>query len=264
MIDTYETAERYHASPGASASRLKKFKRSAAHMKYDMDNPEPSTPAMVIGSATHSAILEPSLFEEHWGRLPYGDGRTKAMKDAKADLVMQYGDEYVLKAEPYDRVLAMRDSVLDNTQASTLLDGAQTEISVRWEDITSGVACKARIDAVSEDYIVDIKTTEDASPEGFARSCHNFNYHLQAAHYLAGAKSEELVGDGARFVFVAVEKAAPHCVALYELDAEALDLGRRQLDKLLGEWARCEASGEWAAYPEEVQELSLPVWAYNS
>ena len=111
MIDTYETAERYHASPGASASRLKKFKRSAAHMKYDMDNPEPSTPAMVIGSATHSAILEPSLFEEHWGRLPYGDGRTKAMKDAKTDLVMQYGDEYVLKAEPYDRVLAMRDSV---------------------------------------------------------------------------------------------------------------------------------------------------------
>ena len=81
-VQLNQSATDYHAAPGASASRLKQLKRSAAHMKYDMDNPQEPTPAMIIGSATHSAILEPDLFVKEWGRLPEGDGRSKAVKVA--------------------------------------------------------------------------------------------------------------------------------------------------------------------------------------
>jgi hypothetical protein len=35
----------------------------------------------------------------------------------------------------------------------------------------------------SESGAVDIKTTTDASPEGFRRQASNFDYHLQAAIY---------------------------------------------------------------------------------
>ena len=119
-----QSAADYHASPVCSASRLNRLRRSPAHMRYDLENPEPPTQAMIVGSATHSAILEPDLFVKEWGRLPDGDGRSKAIKKAKADLVTQFGVDHILKPDVYDNVLEMRDSVFGNVLALDLLDGA--------------------------------------------------------------------------------------------------------------------------------------------
>ena len=285
-----QSATDYHAAPGASASRLQLLKRSAAHMKYDMDNPQEPTQAMIIGSATHSAILEPVLFAKEWGRLPEGDGRSKAVKEAKAELITQFGADHILKPDVYDNILAMRDSVLSNALPLDLLDGADTEVSHYWRESTDTVSdelvaarlrkrnsvfllgdveCKARIDALPgedsmwSDCVVDIKTTANASPEEFRRSCFNFGYHIQAAHYLTAA-------DRARFIFIVVERDAPHCVAIYELDDDALYLGRETREFLLGQWALCEAEeaaggpDAWPGFPcEAIQELSLPGWAYT-
>ena len=272
-----QSAAEYHAAPGASASRLKLLKRSAAHMKHDMDNPQEPTPAMIIGSATHSAILEPDLFAKEWGRLPEGDGRSKAVKEAKAELITQFGVGQVLKPDVYDNILAMRDSVLSNALPLDLLDGADTETSHYWTEGTGTikdfkqlhVECKARIDALPRedsmwnDCVVDIKTTANGSPEEFRRSCFNFGYHIQAAHYLSAAER-------GRFIFIVVERDAPHCVAIYELDDDALELGRADREFLLGQWALCEAEeaaggpDAWPGFPcEEIQELSLPGWAYT-
>jgi len=261
-----QSAEDYHAAPGASASRLKQLKRSAAHMKYAMDNPQEPTQAMIIGSATHSAILEPDLFVKEWGRIPEGDGRSKAVKEAKAELIAQFGADQILKPDVYDNILAMRDSVLGNALALDLLDGADTETSHYWRE--GDVKCKARIDALPRessywgDCVVDIKTTASASPEEFRRSVYNFSYHIQAQHYLTAAERQ-------RFIFIVVERDAPHCVALYELDGAALRLGREDREFLLGQWALCEAEeaaggpDAWPGFPVEVQELSLPGWAYT-
>jgi len=269
-----QSATDYHAAPGASASRLKQLKRSAAHMRYDMDNPQEPTPAMIIGSATHSAILEPDLFVKEWGRLPEGDGRSKLVKEAKAELIVEFGVDHILKPDAYDNILAMRDSVLGNALALDLLDGADTEVSHYWaERYLLGtkpveVDCKARIDALPREdsmwnhCVVDIKTTANASPEEFRRSCFNFSYHLQCQHYLSAANR-------GRFIFIVVERDAPHCVAIYELDDDALELGRQTRDSLLGQWAFCEAEeaeglpDAWPGFPVEIQELSLPGWAYT-
>jgi len=273
-IEHNQSAADYHAAPGASASRLKNLQRSAAHMKHDMDNPEPPTPQMIVGSATHSAILEPNLFVKEWGRLPEGDGRSKIVKEAKAELIVQFGAGHVLKPDVYDNILAMRDSVFGNALGLDLLDGASTEASHYWtEHCLHGteplkVDCKARIDALPRedsmwgDCVVDIKTTTNASPEEFRRSCFNFSYHIQCQHYLSAAER-------GRFIFIVVERDAPHCVAIYELDDDALELGRQTREFLLGQWALCEAAeaaGEpdaWSGFPIEIQELSLPAWAYT-
>lgn len=244
-------------------------------MKYEMDNPQEPTQAMIIGSATHSAILEPDLFAKEWGVLPPGHGSSKAVKEAKAELIVQFGADHILKPDAYDNILAMRDSVLGNALPADLLDGATTEVSHYWREYVGDslsnsrdVECKARIDAIPaegsvwDNCIVDIKTTANASPEEFRRSCFNFGYHIQAAHYLAAA-------DRGRFIFIVVERDAPHCVAIYELDDDALELGRADREFLLGQWALCEAEeaaggpDAWPGFPVEIQELSLPGWAYT-
>ena len=261
-----QSAADYHASPACSASRLKKLERSAAHMKYEMDNPEEPTQTMIIGSATHSAILEPDLFVKEWGRLPDGDGRSKAIKKAKADLVTQFGFDHILKPDVYDNVLEMRDSVFGNVLALDLLDGAETEVSHYWTE--SGVSCKARLDAIPvesstwNDCVVDLKTTSNASAREFQRSAYTNGYYLQMAHYLAAAQRT-------RFIFVVVERDPPHCVAIYELDKDALNLGRQEREFLLGQWVLCEAEevaggpNAWPGFPVEIQELSLPGYAYT-
>ena len=53
------TPEEYHASDGLSNSMMNKLLKSPAHMKYYMDNPDPSTPAQVLGTQAHTALLEP-------------------------------------------------------------------------------------------------------------------------------------------------------------------------------------------------------------
>jgi hypothetical protein len=270
-----QSAKDYHAAPGASASRLKLLKRSAAHMKYAMDNPQEPTPAMIIGSATHSAILEPDLFVKEWGRIPEGDGRSKAVKEAKAELIVQYGAGQILKPDVYDNILAMRDSVFGNALALDLLDDADTETSHYWNEyvgdsLSNGrdVKCKARIDALPREdslwsnCVVDIKTITDGSAKEFQRSVYNFSYHIQAQHYMTAAER-------GRFIFIVVERDAPHCVAIYELDDDALKLGYEDREFLLGQWALCEAEeaaggpDAWPGFPIEIQELSLPGWAYT-
>jgi|10_taG_2_1085330.scaffolds.fasta_scaffold29088_3 exodeoxyribonuclease VIII len=278
-----QSAEDYHATPGASASRLSKLARSPAHLKHSLDFPDEPTKAMIIGSATHSAILEPHLFTQEWARLPDGHGSSKIVKEAKAELAEKFEPNNILKGSDYDTIIAMRDSVLDNNLACDLLFAsehnelydtvvARTEVSARWVDEKSWVPCKARIDAVPctesiwSDCIIDIKTTANCSPEEFRRSCFNFGYYRQAAHYLSSLNhlSEEgELGSRDRFIFICVEKSPPHCVATYELDPDALALGRQELDGLLALWSECEEAQEWPSYPVEVQELSLPGWAYT-
>jgi exodeoxyribonuclease VIII len=139
-----------------------------------------------------------------------------------------------------------------------LLADGKAEQSFWWTDTATGMRCKCRPDWYYGSTVVDIKTTTDASPQAFARSVATFAYHVQAAHYLEGLSDR-----CQRFVFVAVEKTHPHAVAVYELDADALALGRTTRDNALDVIAGCQAAGVWPGYSDTVQTLSLPKWATN-
>jgi exodeoxyribonuclease VIII len=106
--------------------------------------------------------------------------------------------------------------------------------------------------------VVDLKTTTDASPAGFAKSVATFRYHVQASHYLAGLHGAE------RFVFIAVEKTAPYAVAVYELDAAALAAGEQLRQRDIRVIADCQATKEWPGYGDDCQTLALPSWALRT
>jgi hypothetical protein len=105
--------------------------------------------------------------------------------------------------------------------------------------------------------IVDLKTTTDASPDGFARSVAQYRYHVQQAHYL-----QSHIAD--RFIFLAVEKTFPYCVATYELDADAVAVGEQLRQSNLQAIANCKDAQSWPGYTDQIQTLSLPRWAQNT
>lgn len=171
----------------------------------------------------------------------------------------------VLTPEQWDQLHAMAAAVHAHPAAGSLLTSCpgEAEKSVYWIDATTGVLCRCRPDWWRDDnVIVDLKTTEDASPEGFAKSIANWRYDVQAAYYLDGV--QQATGKRPKaFVFIAVEKKPPYGVGVYVLDSESLDLGRAQYQHDLRVYAECVRSGEWPGYGDKIQTISLPGWHAN-
>lgn len=171
----------------------------------------------------------------------------------------------ILSPEQWDQLHAMANAVHSHPAAGALLTGCpgEAEKSVYWNDAITGVLCRCRPDWWRDDnVIVDLKTTEDASPEGFAKSMANYRYDVQAAYYLDGIQKATRKRPKA-FVFIAVEKKPPYGVGVYVLDSDSLELGRAQYQHDLRIYAECVRTGEWPGYGDKIQTISLPAWHAN-
>lgn len=258
--ETLSNAE-YHAHPAVSKSHLDKVAKSPAHYFEAYLNPDrkpfESTQAMIIGSALHTAVLEPDLWDVEYAVAPEGiDRRYKTGKEAWAKFEEESQGKVLLKAEDAEAVRRMASAVFSHPASSFLLNlKGKREASYFWTDEDTGIECKCRPDWHSEDrrLIVDLKTTEDASPSAFARSVANYRYHVQSAHYCKGLGAEQ-------FLFVCVEKNPPHLVAVYAATPGLMAAGSRAASRDLATIASCRAANHWPGYSTEIQPIDLPSW----
>tara|TARA_R110000822_G_scaffold165793_3_gene306295 strand:+ start:4969 stop:5778 length:810 start_codon:yes stop_codon:yes gene_type:complete len=252
----------YHRDPSISKSGLDQFRRSPAHYKAWLAEDREQTPAMRIGTLTHLAVLEPDTFDSKTVVAPLVDKRTKEGKSIWEQFKGENAEKEIITIDERDQIVAMRESVHKHQAAGKLLVFGGSEISVFAVCPKTKVMMKGRFDWLDGNTIVDLKTTEDASPEGFAKSVANYRYHIQAAHYIALAG---LVGiKDATFKMIAVEKSAPYAVAVYELDAADLILAEAERIKLLEMFSSCTQFQSWPAYSQNITTISLPRWATKS
>jgi hypothetical protein len=250
-------ADEYHRIQALSASGLKELRKSPAHFWSWLHNPPKSSDALTFGTAFHCALLEPAKFAETYCTAPRFDGRTKEGKAAKAEWEATHQGYTPLDSGDMHTIRGMQKSLLQHTIAGPMLFGGRSEVSVFGSDEETGVAMKARIDRLTDDLIIDIKTTDDASVRGFGRSVFTFGYDIQAAHYM------EMTGRN-RFVFMAVEKVEPFAVALYELDSQVIEAAKIERRERIKLYASCLEMDFWPAYRAEIQTISLPTWAKKS
>lgn len=255
----------YHAHPAASKSHLDQVNRSPAHYWARYVDPNRITPAptaaMVLGTALHTAVLEPHLWDEQFAVPPQAfDRRTKAGKELAAAFEAEAKGKTVLTPDDADRIRRMADAVHRHPASSFLLDlPGVREGSYFWTDEATGLECKCRPDWHSQDQrlLVDVKTTEDASPRGFAKSCANYRYHVQAHWYQRPFTAAE------QFLFIAVEKQPPHLVAVYAATPAMVAAGARAADRDLQVLAECRAADHWPGYGDEILPLDLPTWCHD-
>lgn len=275
-----EPAEAYHQrdKATASASGLKLMLRSPAHFKHWCDNPDQdkSSPALTFGRALHCAVLEPEVFEATYMVLPADAPQrpTAAMLGAKkrspesearcawwAAWDADNAGRIMLPASDYDRVQGMAESARQHPVARGLLAGGDREVTFRWQDEETGLACKSRADLYAPgEFLMDLKSCRDASPEGFARAVAGYYYDLQQAHYLSGIRA---CGDSIRwFVFLAIESEAPYVAQPHILDVRAEERGWNLRQKAIARQAECLKSGVWPGYSDRLNELALPAYAF--
>lgn len=259
--------EDYHADTSSiSSSGLRGLLDPGcpAQFKYDRDNPRPPKPEFDLGNAVHAAVLG----EGHEiVELDYADWKKPEARE-KRDAAHAAGKVPLL---PKEKALvdAMAAAVREHPHAGPIfaMKGV-AERSIYWTDPATGVRCRVRPDWLIQQpettWVVDLKTTADASPDACSKAIEAYGYHQQGALYIDGVQAAGASPAGARFVFVFVSKKAPHLITVRELgDADQL-IGRGKNEKALRIYADCLATGEWPDWTGPVTEIltiSLPPWA---
>jgi len=253
--------EEYHASSAISRSKLMLLDKSPYHFWYEMysglaEKKDP-TPAMNIGSAFHTLLLEPDLFAKEFAVSPKIDRRTTKGKEEYAAFIEHNADKTILTDDQYAKALVMSNHVKQHEIVTTLLDESVFEQSIFWTDAETGIQFKTRPDIWSSKMVVDLKTTSDASVYGFTRSALNYGYYLQAG--MAFEACRAIGKPFEMFVILATEKDAPYVPAVLIMDEKALQFGIEQFNVYKKKLKACLDADKWPGYP--VQELSIPKFA---
>lgn len=259
----------YHAHPALGSSRLRELTGSStpAHFRANIRR---ETAALNFGTLVHTLVLEPDTFDARYLVVPKINGATKEGKAQKAALSSE--TRTVINEEVMAEARACAESVMAHTVYRWIRD-AQVEQTVFWDEtvtwqdehgetITMVIPCKARFDVVGP-WLTDLKTTRDASPKGFSRSIAQYGYHIQGAHYIAGARANGLEPKG--FLFACVETEAPYLTAGYMLGDASLAQGEAERQEALLLYARCLHEDRWPGYNNDrIDVIDLPFWAQRS
>ena len=251
VYDCYSNSE-YHAHAAVSKSDLDLIHRSPLHYKAAA---RIETPAMRLGTALHCAVLEPRRFGMTYIEVE-GDRRTKAVKETiKA---AEEAGKIILTSDEMAAVQGMANSIFESQNFKAFADDAVSEYSVF--GYLGAVPAKCRPDMWIEKHnvLIDLKTTEDASPQAFARSCRKYRYHVQDAYYrhVVGAATG-IAPDDLAFGFCVVEKQPPYAVAWYEIDAEDAERGWIDAMADLEAYTDAKEHDEWRGYSNKIVTISL-------
>jgi exodeoxyribonuclease VIII len=236
--------------------------KSPAHYRASKLTPTETTPAMHFGTAAHAWILEPETAARHVAIAPKIDRRTKDGKAQWAEFEMMHANKTHINSDDARHLSAMSAAVNNHKIAKELLKSRKgTEVSVLWQDPRTKSMCRCRPDLVTDNIIVDLKTTYDASKAAFMHTVHKYRYHVQAAYYLDGCRAVGLVPEVSDFIFIAVEKKPPYGVAVYHLAADDIDRGRFQYERDLTRYTYAFQHNHWFGYSESIDTIELPYFA---
>lgn len=210
--------------------------RSAKSLYYDTHNNDSRTAVMDFGSLVDNLLLDKT---DNFEMLP----ETYMLKNGTEKPFPRTGkkhDEYCNEIRARGRIpcnieqveLARKivDSIKQHPEAGAWLTG-KSQVSLVWVDPETKVQCKARLDHLLADRLIDLKITDDPLPGAFCRIAERFRYHVQAAMYHDGwvlANGGEIRGNEWElpFSFIVAGASREMDVMCYNSTIDQLDAGR--------------------------------------
>jgi len=237
-----------------------------------------------VGSAVHTAALEPQLFDKAYFPLPETvtvDGEVKkvirnASHKIYKDLLAQASGRKVLTASDFQNVQGMAKALANHPIARGLLDGpGYIEASVFYTCPKTKLRKRVRPDWMRKDgkLGVNIKTSHSAKPDLFYKTGMDFGYDMGAAMELEAM--EQLFGpDPERnYVLLVIEAEAPHIISAFDVmrpmstgndedntPTSYADVGATRVEKALARFVDCMNSGVWPGYLPTVEPMRVPAW----
>lgn len=287
-----------------SSSQLKMYAVSPKYAKYHIDNPQPSTDAMRLGSLFHLAmelyqkcgtidafydavaIFQPPVNPKT--EQPYGVATKAYAETYKQFVVENQGKEIATASEVYqidDMVGAVTSPTIGGdtaAQVCKLLRWGKPEVSHFIEH--NGCKFKWRPDLETSRKIIDYKTvaTDDLSEKSINNIIAKYGYDISAAYYLF--MEHERSGVWKTFYWLFVTKNPP-CDAIlvdaskwtYSYDAD-LDIvmpqvGAIKFQRLLDLHIKCKKENNYPGseifipaddYGRRIMLATPPAWEVNN
>jgi len=255
--------------PGVSPTSINQFFESPSRFwKYSSLNPnkerKEATPAMIFGRLVHCLALTPEMFEKEFAVQPIKNGELDTIDEMKAWLA-QSGAALPSKAKKDDYVAACRQlggvvwvDVMANFTAAA---GRKTIVTQDcwFPDGEQGLMKKCRLDYVRSGLVIEYKTDISPCEQDFMRTIASRGYHRQLAWQVDAAV--RIYGEIPRgAIIIAQDKEIHDDIAIYALDAAAIELGKKENAYAWSEINRRFKANDWRTFPEEIMPIGLPKW----
>lgn len=245
----------YHAHPAISSSDVKMVAaKSLAHWKNKVRK---RSTAFDLGTAVHAMVLEP-----HLELVVRGPEDRRGNKWKEASLAADLDGKLLLTESDYDQAEAMAEAVKAHPvmQKWMSIPDFVAEASFFAQDSITETQIKCRPDGFipSIGLVFDIKTTTDASPDGFPREVRKYGYDLQADFYLRVLNSAGI--EAHNFFFVCVEKEPPYAVGVHILERDYMRAAMFRVSEILEKISKAEATGDFTTGWPLINHIPLPRW----
>lgn len=259
----------YHGDRFALSSTGSRTLANKTPAHFEHDRRFAPRAAFDLGTAFHTDVLTKGaaivvIDAEDW--------RSKAAKEER-DAAYAAGKTPLLASQA-EQVGRMAAAVREHPIAGKLFarTDCRPEVTFVGTDPETGVVCKARTDwllPIVEGQpirFVDLKSAQDASPHGMAKSMSDFGYPAQFDHYACTIRWALGLPDDYPVIgtLVAAEKDTPHLVGLGQPDEQALAWAHEDNRRARHIYRRCTERDEWPGYDDAIVPLSLPGWRLHA
>lgn len=260
--------EEYEAHPGMRWSKLKNMRKSPLHFLHGLDVESEETTSLRTGSALHTLVFEPELYESRFAVYRQsknkGEGAKKRWEMFQAEAVAK--GLTILDAEEEARANGMAAAIAKRAAQYIAPSRGRAEIPLTWTDERTGLLCKCRLDWVTlGGMVVELKSARSAEVRAFGRQAWNLGYFHQGDFYSMGiAAATGQKADEIPFMFMAVESDPPHDVSLFEPCTETKYAAQEEVNKLMDQLAECRRTNKWPGRYDGIQVLRAPAYVLMS
>lgn len=179
--------------------------------------------------------------------------------------------KYIVKddgKESFRVIEEMLKSCYADAVIQKLIQGIEYNYTLCWIDKETGLQLKTRPDIckIKKNIIVNLKTTVDGSPEGFAKECAKFDYPFQACMEIDGVISTGFMERVDNYFWLVVEKEPPFSATIYEFDQEDIKDCFEEYRYTLKNVAESKKTGLYPSYSQRADNrhgiltVKLPLW----
>lgn len=269
----------YHANKThISATQIKKAKTSLRHFdwfcKGKLD--EGKKPQFDFGNAFELALLSDADYVKQVAVLPDQEFIESAMasdntlskpraskvyKEAAIAFELANANKYIINdigPQSFETIEQMLDSCYKDSVIQQLIKNTEYQLSLFWTDPETGLKLKTRPDICKrkKNVVVNLKTTEDGSPEAFSRDLAKWDYPMQACIEMMGCLETKLMDKIDVYFWLVVEKAPPFNATIYEFTESdikvCMDSTRYHLNKI----AEGREQNLWPGYSNEADNVN--------
>lgn len=262
------SSDEYHGERlHTSSSQLVRILQTPAHFQHHLQgSAEEESDLMRLGTAVHCALLEPKEFTNRYVLAPRKYNRT--LKVDKAEIAMleaAYPNKTLVSPAEAETLKRTVHGIRQHRMASSLLScTGESELSIFWNDPLTGLDLKVRIDRFAHfgigNMMVEVKTTDNASPRQFGKKIVEMDYDMRAVMYTDAI--EKAYGIQAQIVWLVIERETGF-VTTYKPSLEMIRRGKRRYEEARLALAKAKALNQWPSYQSGVaiEEIELPRWA---